>query len=109
MYEYKVIPAPARAEKHKGLKDPAAKFARTLEMALAEQAAQGWDYLRAETLPCEERKGLTGTIQVFHTVLVFRKTVVAEEPMAEDPPSLPKPEPEESAEISPIGEPAREA
>jgi hypothetical protein len=91
MFDYKVIPAPARAEKRKGVKDPATKFALTLETVLGAQAAQGWEYLRAETLPCEERKGLTGTVQVFHSVLVFRRPVTVDGPVAT--PAQPEPEP----------------
>ncbi|KPQ06763.1 MAG: hypothetical protein HLUCCA12_09150 [Rhodobacteraceae bacterium HLUCCA12] len=73
MYEYKVIPAPQRAAKVKGLKTTGERFAHLLEVALNDVSATGWDFLRAETLPCEERKGLTGTAKSFQTVLVFRR------------------------------------
>jgi hypothetical protein len=36
-------------------------------------AAQGWEYHRADALPCDERSGLTGTKTTFHSVLVFRR------------------------------------
>ncbi len=35
--------------------------------------AEGWDYVRADALPCEERVGLTGTKTVFQNMLVFRR------------------------------------
>ena len=35
----------------------------------------GWEYLRADTLPCDERAGLTGTKQTFQNLLVFRRTL----------------------------------
>lgn len=73
MYEYKVIPAPLRTIKVKGLKTPAERFAHLLEGALNAEVGEGWEFVRAETLPCEERKGLTGTAKSFQSVLVFRR------------------------------------
>lgn len=73
MYEYKVIPAPLRTVKVKGLSTPAERFAHMLEGAVNAEAGEGWEFLRAETLPCEERKGLTGTAKSFQSVLVFRR------------------------------------
>jgi hypothetical protein len=58
-YEYKVVPAPERAPKVKGLKG-AAKFAQGLESLMNELAQDGWEYQRAESLPDEEKKGLMG-------------------------------------------------
>jgi hypothetical protein len=72
-YEYKVVPAPARAEKVKGVRAPEARFARAVENLMNAQAAEGWEYLRAETLPSEERKGLGGRTTRWRTVLVFRR------------------------------------
>ena len=73
MYDYKVIPAPARAQKFKGLKTTPERFAHLLSETLNQWAAEGWEYLRAETLPCEERKGLTGWRTTTQTVLVLRR------------------------------------
>ncbi len=73
MYEYKVIPAPARAVKVKGLKTTGDRFAHQLDERLNAEADEGWEFLRAETLPCEERRGLTGLRKSFQTVLVFRR------------------------------------
>ena len=72
-YEYRAIPAPDRAAKVKGVKDPAARHAHTLSELMNEMAAEGWEYLRADVLPCTERKGLTGTQTVYNTMLVFRR------------------------------------
>ena len=36
-------------------------------------ATDGWEFQRAETLPSEERSGLTGTKTVYHNMLVFRR------------------------------------
>jgi hypothetical protein len=40
--------------------------------------ASGWEYIRADTLPCEERVGLTGTKSVYQNMLVFRRELRAE-------------------------------
>lgn len=74
-YEYKVIPAPARGEKDRGLKTGAEKFAHALGLAMNELAREGWEYWRAETLPAEERSGLTSKTTVYHNLLVFRRPV----------------------------------
>lgn len=75
VYEYKVIPAPVRGTKAKGLKTPAERFARTLEELMTEQGAQGWEYLRAEALPCEERSGLRKKVTTYQNILVFRRAI----------------------------------
>ena len=72
-YEYKVVPAPIKGQKAKGLKTTADRFANALEMVMNEQARAGWDYVRADTLPCEEREGLMGKTTVFQNMLVFRR------------------------------------
>ena len=75
-YEYKVVPAPRRGEKVKGAKTVEDRFAVALARVMNEQAAEGWEYLRADTLPCEERVGLTGKATHFHHMLVFRRALV---------------------------------
>lgn len=72
-YEYKVIPAPAKGRKAQGAKGPEARFAATLESVLNAQAAEGWEYLRSDILPSEERQRLTSTQTVYRTLLVFRR------------------------------------
>lgn len=78
-YEYSVIPAPNRGEKARGAKTGADRFALALTATLNDMAADGWEYVRAETLPSEERAGLTGRATVYHNVLVFRRSLGAEE------------------------------
>ncbi len=74
-YEYKVIPAPAKGLKAPGVKGAEARFAHALEQRMNEMAAEGWDYLRADILPSEERQGLTSTQTVYRSVLVFRRSI----------------------------------
>lgn len=72
-YEYRVVPAPRAAAKEKGVKGTDARFAATLSKLMNELGADGWEYQRAETLPCEERKGFTGRVETTQHVLVFRR------------------------------------
>lgn len=72
-YEYVVVPAPRKATKVKGAKTPEARFAHALTDLMNTYGAEGWEYLRSDTLPSEERSGLTGTKTVFQNMLVFRR------------------------------------
>lgn len=74
-YEYKVIPAPAKGEKSRGAKTTPDRFAYKLTTVMNDLARDGWDYLRADTLPCEERSGLTGKVTTYQNMLVFRRPV----------------------------------
>lgn len=78
-YEYRVIAAPTRGLKAKGIKTAEARFSHALEEAMNTMAAQGWEYQRAETLPSTERAGLTSTTTKWRNVLVFRRPVVVSE------------------------------
>ena len=84
-YEYMVVPAPTRGVKAKGAKTAEDRFAIALETVMNKMASDGWEYLRADTLPSEQREGLMGKTTVFLNMLVFRRarTVAAD----------PKPEP----------------
>lgn len=73
-YEYKVVAAPRQAKRMKGARTVADRYARTLSELMNAEAATGWEYLRADTLPVEQRKGFMGaTGESFHTVLIFRR------------------------------------
>ncbi len=83
-YEYKVIPAPTKGAKAPGLKTAEARFAATIEDTLNAQAAEGWEYLRTDILPSEERQGLTGSQTVYRTLMVFRRAKAGEDSSAGD-------------------------
>ncbi|QMU58099.1 MAG: DUF4177 domain-containing protein [Boseongicola sp.] len=74
-FEYQAVPAPVQAIKIKGVKSVDDRFARTISDVLNEMAADGWEFLRAETLPCEERKGLKGTQKSFQNLLIFKREI----------------------------------
>ncbi|MFK5998323.1 MAG: DUF4177 domain-containing protein [Rhodobacterales bacterium] len=77
-FEYKVIPAPRNGIRIKGAKGPAGRYAGALEKAINVLAATGWEYLRAESLPMDERHGITmRKTETYQNVLVFRRAVDA--------------------------------
>ena len=73
-YDYKVVPAPRRARKIKGVRGADELFATTLAEAINEVARQGWEYIRTETLVAEGpggwfRRGSASD----HPVMIFRR------------------------------------
>ena len=81
LYEYKVVPAPSKGLKAKGIKTAQDRFAHALEAVMNEMGAQGWEYQRADTLPSEERSGLTGRVTSFQHMLVFRRALEEDQPV----------------------------
>lgn len=79
-FEYTVIPAPDRGEKARGAKTATDRFALSMASTLNEMGAEGWEYVRAETLPSEERSGLTGRTTVYHNLLIFRREIAVTAP-----------------------------
>jgi Domain of unknown function (DUF4177) len=92
-FEYKVVPAPRRGVKARGVKTSEDRFALALAQALNDEAAEGWEFVRAETLPLDERSGLTGTKTSMQNLLVFRRGLDAQA----DAPPRPDPAPEGAA------------
>ncbi len=85
-YEYKVVPAPKKGLKAKGVKSTEDRFAHALETAMNTLGAEGWEYQRSDTLPSEERSGLTRRVTTFQNMLVFRRAVAVDaiEPVTVD-------------------------
>ncbi|WP_088625058.1 DUF4177 domain-containing protein [Oceanicola sp. 22II-s10i] len=77
-YEYRVVPAPTRGLKGKGIRGTEDRFAHAIEDLMNRMALDGWEYQRAETLPSEERQGLTGVTTTYRNVLVFRRARAAD-------------------------------
>lgn len=93
LFEYAVQPAPLRGEKAKGLKTPTDRFAHAVAGEINRMAAEGWEYVRAETLPSEERSELTGRATVYHNLLVFRRPLAElQEATAQIAATAPQPE-----------------
>ncbi len=103
-FEYKVVPAPGKGVKAKGVKTPEDRFAHGLQELMNELGAEGWEYQRADTLPSTERSGLTGHHTVWRHMLVFRRPRVETAP---EPPEEPL-KIEHKQEVAPDPEPAPE-
>lgn len=78
LFEYRVVPAPSKGKRAKGIKGPAARFSFSLQDLMNKMGAAGWEYQRAETLPSIERSGLTSTTTEWRNVLVFRREKIAD-------------------------------
>lgn len=76
-FEYKVVPAPMRGLKARGVKGTPARFANAFQTVMNDLGVEGWEYQRTDTLPVEERQGLTGKTTTFQNMLVFRRTLDA--------------------------------
>ncbi len=88
-FEYKVIPAPKRGEKARGARSTEDRFALALTTLMNQLGRDGWEFQRSDTLPCEERTGLTGRITTsYQNMLVFRRALpeIAAEAAAEEAP-----------------------
>jgi len=106
-YEYNVVPAPRRGEKARGVKTTEDRFALALTTLMNTLGRDGWEYLRADTLPVDERTGLTGTKTSFQNMLVFRRPV--DEAKAEAPPPrlvVAEPAPAPAPKLGPAEVPA---
>ncbi|WP_417249835.1 DUF4177 domain-containing protein [Celeribacter sp.] len=77
-YEYLSVPAPKKGEKAKGVKGADGRMAQALMSLLNSYGADGWEYLRSDTLPLEQRSGLTSKTMSYYTVLVFRRELEEE-------------------------------
>ncbi len=79
-YEYKVLPAPRRAKRARGVKGEPARFAHAITELMNVEAAEGWEYVKSETLPMEAKTGVfKGRAETFQTLLVFRRTLESDE------------------------------
>ncbi|MEM7318403.1 MAG: DUF4177 domain-containing protein [Pseudomonadota bacterium] len=77
-YEYRVLPAPQKGTKAKGIRTPEGRFAVSVEALLNEMAAEGWEYQRAELLPSSEKSGIASSTINWRNVLVFRRALTVE-------------------------------
>lgn len=91
-FEYKIVPSPRKGEKSREARTTPDRFALALTTLMNRLGQDGWDYLRADTLPCDERVGLTGSKTTFQSMLVFRRET--SEVIADAPARLSAVEPE---------------
>lgn len=84
-YEYKCVAAPRKTKAFKGVRSHEDQFASVLAEIMNEMAAKNWEYQRAESLPCEEKTGLTSRVESYQSVLIFRRKIVADQKFFEVP------------------------
>ncbi len=73
-FDYKVAPAPRQLKRVKGVSSTADLFAATLADTINAAAREGWEYVRAETLPAvEQGSWFRRGVEVVETVLIFRR------------------------------------
>ncbi len=107
-YTYKTVAAPRRLKKVKGVKGQDALLAHSVEELIAVEAAQGWEYLRADTFPVEEKGGMfSKAVVTERALLVFRKPVAIQhaqqaQPQAAHAPSAAHPAPPQPAVSRPV-------
>ena len=73
-YEYKCVGAPEKGKRKRGAKTRSDRVANAMETSIQAEAVDGWEYLRTDLIPCEERSGIFSRPQEVHrAVLVFRR------------------------------------
>lgn len=73
-YSYKTVAAPRRARKTRGVRGPEALIAHAMAEIIEAEAANGWDYLRTDSLPVEEGGGMfSRAVTRWRAVMVFRR------------------------------------
>lgn len=103
-FEYKCIGAPEKAKRKRGAKTRTDRVAVALEEALAEHAVDGWEYLRTDLIPIEERSGMFGRPHEVHrAVMIFRRPLggaVSHQAPVMAPRPEPVPAPEEPIRLA---------
>lgn len=103
--EYKTVPAPRRVKKIKGVKGPEATLAKMVEEIISEQASSGWDYVRTDTFPVEEKPGWFASREtILKGVMVFRRGGQPSQ-AAPSPQPAPQPAPRHEPEPAPYNPP----
>lgn len=107
-YDYRVVPAPRRGVKVRGARGEEARFAAAVEAEMNRMGAHGWEYVRSDTLPSEEKQGwLGGRATVFRTLLVFRRERAIAREAAPAVPTAAEPAPPPMLAL-PVAEPVAE-
>ncbi|MEO1494513.1 MAG: DUF4177 domain-containing protein [Pseudomonadota bacterium] len=72
--EYKCVGAPERPKRKRGLKTRSDRVAGAMQDIIEAEAVDGWEYLRTDLVPVEEKAGLFGRPREVHrAVMVFHR------------------------------------
>ena len=76
VYEYKCVGAPEKGKRTKGARTRSDRVALVMQEIIAEEAVDGWEYMRTDLVPVEEKAGLfSRTVEVHRAVLIFRRAL----------------------------------
>lgn len=102
-YEYKAIGAPEKGKRKRGARSASDKVAAAFEEILGKEAVDGWEYLRTDLLPVNERAGMFSRAQEMHrAVMVFRRALEQEPELRLAPAAATTPAPAPLAAPTPI-------
>ena len=91
-YEYKTVGAPEKGKRRRGSRSRSDRVAAAFDEILAEEAVDGWEYMRTDLVPVTERNGLFGRAQEVHrAVMVFRRELEPVRPNLFAAPEMPEP------------------
>ena len=74
-YEYEILPAPSKIERHAGLKTDDERLAVSFAMTINMMAEEGWEYVRADRIDIDNTTGISGPQTKTHMLLVFRRPI----------------------------------
>lgn len=90
-YEYKCVAAPERARSRKGARGRTERVAAAMQDLIRDEAVDGWEYLRTDLLPVEEKSSWFSRPHEAHrAVLVFRRGEAAVTPAERAPERAPR-------------------
>jgi hypothetical protein len=80
-FEYKCVGAPERPKRLRGTWSRSDRVALAMQEIIDAEAVDGWEYLRTDLVPVEEKASFfSRTQEVQRAVLIFRRDAVAERP-----------------------------
>lgn len=83
-YEYKCVGAPERPRKQRGARSRSDRVAVAMQEIITAEAVDGWEYLRTDLVPVEEKSGFFSRAHEVHrAVMVFRRDQAPARPAAQ--------------------------
>ena len=88
-FEYKCVGGPERPKRLRGTWSRSDRVALAMQDIINAEAVDGWEYLRTDLVPVEEKASFLGRTQEVHrAVLIFRRETVVERPVQAARPRL---------------------
>src|SRR5690625_3233101 len=75
-YEYKCVGAPEEPRRQRGVRAWSDRVALAMQEAITAEAVDGWEYMRTDILPVEEKDGFFSRVRrIQRAVLIFRREI----------------------------------